>query len=102
MCSAARARRRGVVCPRCAAAGPIAWRRAFATICYAAGFRPVSSCASCEKRQESRQKTDRLPHAAAGVRQLVDDGAIAPDQLGAAELLDAATPFVDVFVAERL
>src|SRR5262249_4650536 len=53
-------------------------------------------------QEPRRTKSDRLPHAAAGVCRLVDDRAVAADPLRAAELVDAATPLVDVLVAERL
>src|SRR5215470_19534692 len=101
MLSVVRARRHAAGCRHCAAAGPIAWRRGCATICCAADSQRASSSGSCARRRESRQTIDRLPHAAARVGQLVDDGAVASDQLGAAELLDAATPLVDVLVPER-
>src|SRR5262249_56994173 len=105
--SAVPAKPRGVDCPRCVVAVPIASRRACATICCAAASRPASSCAWCERPPASTLTTDRRqaecasPHATAGVRELIDDGAVAPDQLGAAELVDAPTPLVDVLVAER-
>src|SRR5262249_60919959 len=102
--SAAPAKPRGVDCPRYAVAGPTASRRACATIYCAAASRPASSCAWCARPPAPTLTTDRRqadgasPHAAAGVRELIDDGAVAPDQLGAAELVDAPTPLVDVLV----